>query len=93
MMNMDLKRKEKMNKVNKRDYEDILEENIKLNAIINKSYNDIHRLELLIDELESKRVDYEIAIAMALESKEKYDKARKRIVDIEKNIGQILSED
>lgn len=89
---MNLERKDKMDKVNKRDYEDILEENIKLNAIINKSYNDIHRLELLIDELESKRVDYEIAIAMALESKEKYDKARKRIADIEKNIGQILSE-
>jgi hypothetical protein len=90
---MNLERKDKMDKMNKRDYEDILEENIKLNAIINKSYNDIHRLELLIDELESKRVDYEIAIAMALESKEKYDKARKRIAEIEKNIGQILSED
>lgn len=89
---MNLERKDKMDKANKRDYEDILEENIKLNAIINKSYNDIHRLELLIDELESKRVDYEIAIAMALESKEKYDKARKRIADIEKNVGQILSE-
>jgi hypothetical protein len=90
---MNLERKDKMDKMNKRDYEDILEENIKLNAIINKSYNDIHRLELLIDELESKKVDYEIAIAMALESKEKYDKARKRIAEIEKNIGQILSED
>lgn len=91
-MNMNLRRKEKIDKVNKRDYEDILEENIELNAIINKSYNDIHRLELLIDELESKRVDYEIAIAMALESKEEYDKARKRIAEIEDNIGQILSE-
>lgn len=91
-MNMNLRRKEKIDKVNKRDYEDILEENIELNAIINKSYNDIHRLELLIDELESKRVDYEIAIAMALESKEEYDKARKRIAEIEMNIGQILSE-
>jgi hypothetical protein len=90
---MNLERKDKMDKVNKGDYEDILEENIKLNAIINKSYNDIHRLELLIDELESKKIDYEIAIAMALESKEKYDKARKRIAEIEKNIGQILSED
>jgi hypothetical protein len=89
---MNLERKDKMDKMNKRDYEDILEENIKLNAIINKSYNDIHRLALLIDELESKKVDYEIAIAMALESKEKYDKARKRIAEIEKNIGQILSE-